>query len=100
MSKDWEEFRGDSIAYWNKKISKVIEEWCKEAGVVSPVGYYRNSLSGYFEVYTDRPGYLVGKGGGLVKKYEQALNELFCSDLKIKFFEIRGGFANLGEMVE
>lgn len=100
MSRDWEEFRGDSIAYWNKEISKVIAEWCEEAGVSSPVGYYRNSLTGYFEIYTDRPGYLVGKAGKLVEKYEQALNELFCSDLKIKFFEIRGGFANLVRKME
>lgn len=100
MNRDFEEFRGDSIAHWNKEISKVIAEWCKEAGVSSPVGYYRNYLNGYFEIYTDRPGYLVGKAGKLVEKYEQALNELFCSNLKIKFFEIRGGFANIGASVE
>lgn len=96
---DQKNFVGKRILYWNKQISKVIEEWCKEAGVVSPVGYYRNSLSGYFEIYTDSPGYLIGKGGNLVEKYELALNQLFCSDLKVKFIEIRGGFANCGRIV-
>lgn len=52
---------------------------------------------GYFEIYTDSPGYLIGKGGNLVEKYELALNQLFCSDLKVKIIEIRGGFANCGE---
>lgn len=96
---DQKNFVGERILYWNKQISKVIEEWCKEAGVVSPVGYYRNSLSGYFEIYTDSPGYLIGKGGNLVEKYELAFNQLFCSDLKVKFIEIRGGFANCGRIV-
>lgn len=87
--------RGESIAYIHDKNCKLIEEWAKEAGVESPIGYYNESGKHRMTIYTDRPGYLIGKGGGLVDKFRKKLCEKFYADkYEVKFVEIRGGFAN------
>lgn len=91
---DFEEYIGESLNYWDKEISKILEEWCKEAGVKTPVGYGKNCTSKCWEIYTDRPGYLIGKAGILVEKYKNLLNQRCYCNYKVKFHEIRGGFAN------
>lgn len=77
---------------------RFLDDWCKEAGVRTPVGYDFDYSTG-MTIYTDKPGYLIGKGGQLVEKYTRRLNEEFGFSsrnnlLKVKFVEIRGGFAN------
>ena len=91
---DFEDWIGEAVAAHNSKIKKILEEWCEEAHVDTPVGYYENSITKFIEIYTDHPGYLIGKGGCFVDKYTKILNKEFYHDYKIKFIEIRGGIVN------
>lgn len=77
-----------------KDICSILENWCKEAGVKTPVGYYWNTSQKCWEIYTDRPGFLIGKAGVLVDKYKNMLNKRFYCNYKINIYEIKGGFAN------
>lgn len=40
-----------------KDICSILENWCEEAGVKTPVGYYWNIYKKCWEIYTDRPGF-------------------------------------------
>lgn len=77
-----------------EKHDTVLSAWCREAGVKTPVGYYLDYTDGTYYIYTDRPGYLIGKGGCLVSKYQQLLQSQFSAMKSIKFVEIKGGFTN------
>lgn len=43
----------------DRAISSILRKWCDEAGVKTPVGYYKNFSEKYWEIYTDRPGFLI-----------------------------------------
>lgn len=90
----FENMRAEAIKFMREKTESFLSEWCKEAGVKSPVGYERDYFSKSFVVYTDRPGYLIGKGGALAEKYTILMREEFVGLEKISFVEVRGGFAN------
>lgn len=92
----FERFRGECLELDHKRNCKLIEEWCKEANVTSPVGYYNNLGGRTMTIYTDRPGQFIGKGGCLVDKFTERLcEEFFVEDYHVKFVEIRCGFANV-----
>lgn len=93
---DFEIFRGKCLEFNHNRNCKLIEEWCNEAGVTSPIGYY-NELGKYrMTIYTNRAGYLIGKGGCLVDKFKKRLcEEFYANEYEVKFVEIRGGFANI-----
>lgn len=93
----WQQFRGECLRFSREKERSVIEKWLKEIGYTEPVGYYRNICAREMEIYTTRPGGLIGKAGATVRKFEKALSEEFYGEWKVKFIEIRGGFANLKE---
>ena len=71
-----------------KEISNIIKEWKTEAGVkgivlVSAFPEYRGTI----KICTDRPGYMIGKGGELVDKYKDKLR-VFNKELEtIEFVE-------------
>lgn len=89
----FQKMREEYMEYSHNKNCTLIEEWCKEAGVTSPVGYYINLGGRTITIYTDRPGWLIGKGGCLVDKYTERLcEEFFVEEYHVKFVEIRGGF--------
>ena len=77
-----------------EKHETILSAWCEEAKVKTPVGYYLDYTDGTYYVYTDRPGYLIGKGGSLVSKYLQLLRNRFSAVKSVKFVEIKGGFTN------
>ncbi|WP_394910558.1 hypothetical protein [uncultured Robinsoniella sp.] len=91
---DYRTQMGEMLEDFHNSIKEVINEWCIEAGVVDPVGYHRNSSTKEWEIYTTRPGVLIGCAGVLVDKYRKILNEEFYCDYQIKFIEIKGGIAN------
>lgn len=92
----FERFRGECLEYNHNKNCNMIEEWCKEAGVTSPVGYYNELEKHIITIYTNKPGYLIGMGGCLVNKFKKRLCEQFyANEYEVKFVEIRGGFANM-----
>lgn len=94
----FENMRNEAYEWAKNREKKFLEDWCKEAGVKNPVGYDFDYDSG-FTIYTTRPGYLISRGGQLIEKYTERLNKEFGFPstnkiLKIKFVEIKGGFAN------
>ena len=80
-----------------EKHDTVLSAWCREAGVTTPIGYYLDYSDGTYYVYTNKPGFLIGKGGCLVDKYKQLLQTRFSAMKSIKFVEIKGGFSNYHE---
>lgn len=88
------ELRAVSHRIVQEKHKTVLSAWCEEAKVKTPVGYYLDYADGTYYVYTDKPGYLIGKGGCLVSKYRQLLHTQFPTMKSVKFVEIKGGFTN------
>lgn len=80
--------REEALKYNIKRNKDFLRQWCEEAGVVSPVGYGRDYSSKSYVVYTDKPGYLIGKGGCLAEKYTQIIREEFPGLKDIKFVEV------------
>lgn len=90
-----EKMRCDGINYINSINKKLIEDWCREAGVVVPVGYYNDLSNNTMVVYTNKPGYLIGYKGKYVNKFIEGLNKTFSTkDYKVKFVEIKGDIVN------
>ena len=90
---DFQILREEVYADMRRRERKILDAWCKEAKLESPIGYH-NELD-KLTIYTDRPGCLIGKGGKLVDKYRQIFREEFHNpDASIAFVEIRTGFAN------
>lgn len=93
----WQEFRAEAFKLAKETDLRVIETWLTEIGFKEPVGYYNNRGDAVMEIYTNRPGVLIGKAGSSVKRFEEILTTEFHRDYNVKFVEIRGGFANLKE---
>ena len=91
---NWMALRAEAHEFMHNKHKKLIEDWCAECKVTAPIGYY-NDHNGTLTIYTDRPGYLIGKGGEKVTKFEEVLTKEFSKPYKVKFIEIRGGFVNI-----
>lgn len=71
-----------------KDISSIIKEWKDEAGVKSII-----LISGYpsfgktFKICTDKPGYMIGKGGELYNKYKEKFKKINPTLECIEFVE-------------
>ena len=89
----FEELRNEVHKWAVNRERKFLEDWCAEAKLTEPVAYDYNYHKG-FTIYTNRPGYLIGKGGNLINKYRTRLKEEFGKNNDIKFVEIKNGFAN------
>jgi ribosomal protein S3 len=92
FDEEWQNFRAEAHAFMKNKEESVIKKWLNEIGYTEPVGYYRNVFTREMEIYTRRPGCLIGKAGVNVRELESMLNEQFLGEWKVKFIEIRGGF--------
>lgn len=90
---DFQKIRAEVNIWARGRERKFLEDWCAEAGLKEPVAYDYEYHKG-FTIYTNHPGYLIGKAGGLVNKYRDRLKEEFGKDNDIKFIEIKNGFAN------
>lgn len=94
LEKEWQELRGEILWHHTNRNKKLIEKWCKECGVVTPIGY-DNDLNGVMTIYTQQPGKLIGKKGKDVDKFKADLKEEFGINYEVKFVEVRGGFVNM-----
>jgi ribosomal protein S3 len=56
-------------------IRILIREWKVEAKVKERVGYKINYVERTITLATNRPGYLVGRAGVLIEKYENKMRE-------------------------
>ena len=94
MDNEFIELRNLTHKIIKENHDTILSAWCKEAGVKTPVGYYLDVMDGTYYIYTDKPGYLIGKSGCLVEKYQKLLQMQFSAMKSIKFVEIKGGFSN------
>lgn len=71
-----------------KEISSIFKEWKKEAGVKGVIflGVFPG-LRDTIKVCTDKPGFMIGKGGSLLDKYKKKLKEYNPSLENIEFIE-------------
>lgn len=83
--------------YIGSKTTELLNAWCKEANVSTPVGYNNDLLNHQLNVFTMRPGMMIGRTGSLVNKYQAKFSEAYHVDYSIRFIEIRDGFANLNK---
>lgn len=71
--------------YKGKIIQKVLKEWKQESGVKRVIQFrYRD---GILSIFTSEPGYMIGKAGFLVYKYEDILKNELSDFVKVKFTE-------------
>ena len=92
---DWMNFRAEAIEFNKNREETLLKEWLNEIGYTEPVGYHRNICKKEMEIYSTRPGVLIGKAGVNVDKLEKMLSEEFKGKWKVKCVEIRGGFVNV-----
>lgn len=91
----WMRFREEALTYSSSRERSILKEWLDKIGYAEPVGYYRDTLNDVMEIYSTRPGVLIGKGGSNVKELEQMLFREYRTVYRVKFVEIRGGFVNV-----
>ena len=71
-----------------KEISNIFKEWKQEAGVKGIILLWvfpgsRDTI----KVCTDKPGFMIGRGGVLVDKYKQKLKQYNPKLDRIEFVE-------------
>ncbi len=91
----WEEEIAEVHAYIKNKEETLIKAWLGSIGFKEPIGYYRNISKNTLEIYTTRPGVLIGRGGVNVDVLRQMLTKEFRGEWQVKFVEIRGGFVQV-----
>lgn len=93
----WEEFRAEVYAYTKDRNETFIKSWLSKIGYTdkNPIGYYINLSSKTVEIYSTRPGELIGKAGVNVDLLKKMLANEFRGEWKVKFVEIRGGFVTV-----
>ena len=97
LENEWQQFRGEALEFMRNLETKLIEDWCAECKVTTPVGYYFDSFKRVVTIYTDRPGFLIGMKGSKVDQFKAAVEKELRVPYKVEFVEIRGGFANVGK---
>lgn len=92
----WENFRAEALAYMRNKEENLLKKWLNDIGCKKIIiGYYRDTRNYTMEIYSTRPGVLIGKAGINVDKLKKMLSEEFHGEWKVKFVEIRGGLINV-----
>ena len=59
----------------------VIQEWCNE--VTKPVSITKDTKTKTITLYTEWPGWYIGKGGTIFYKYEEKLKKMGWDQIKI-----------------
>ena len=75
------------------EVYNLIASWCKEAGVKQVATKIKTEPDGTrtLIVYSERPGYLIGKAGCVIDKYTNAIKKLKIADIqKVTIEEIYG----------
>ena len=71
-----------------RRLTEIIKEWKDEAGVkgiiqISALPTVRHKLI----ICTDKPGFMIGKGGCLVDKYREKIQKEYPNIKEINFVE-------------
>lgn len=75
------------------EVYNIVAAWCKEAGVKQVAVKTKTEQDGtkILIVYSDRPGYLIGKAGCIIDKYTKVIKKLKMADIqKVEIEEISG----------
>ena len=91
----WDEFRSDMLNYMENLEKSIVQKWLDGIGYKDPVGYHICLSEHKIEIYTTRPGSLIGQAGIHVNELRRVLSEEFRGEWSVKFIEIRGGFVNV-----
>ena len=97
MDKAWEEFREEALRYTREREQGLLKKWLDKIGHTKPVGYYYNYGKKEIELYTTRPGLLIGREGVHIFEFKDMMKEEFGYEWTVKFVEIRGGFVNVNK---
>lgn len=71
----------------NRYICKILKQWQEESGATSPIQFKTPHATGILTIYTSQPGWLIGKAGCYVEKYEKILKK--CNTFEVKSIEIQ-----------
>ena len=74
----------------NRRIERVIFHWKGDAGLQEPVMYDVNYDTKEILIYSTRPGWLIGRKGELVYKYEDFMRAVWPGFKGFKFKETQG----------
>ena len=72
------------------KIYKIIREWKNECCVVEPILFSYDYRSNELNIYTNRPGILIGYHGEIINRYRPMLKGILICMKEIKFIETSG----------
>lgn len=83
-------------------IKQILAKWKTEAGIFEPIGFKLRhnmdeetcEIKAYIiEIYTDKPGIMIGYHGALVDKYKKIFEEYYHgTKTEIDFVELNGCF--------
>lgn len=94
----WLYARAEAMELCRNQEETLLKKWLDMIGnPVDTIAYYRDFCNSTMEIYTTRPGVLIGRAGESVDKLKQMLSDEFRGEWKVKFIEIRGGFLNLNK---
>lgn len=93
----WELFRAEALAYAKERDETLIKSWLHEIKYTckDPIGYYICLSSKTIELYSTRPGILIGRAGINIEILKDKLTKEYRGDWKVEIKEIRGGFVTI-----
>ena len=82
------------------EVYNLIASWCKEAGVKQFAAKIKTEPDGTktLVVYSDRPGYLIGKAGCVMDKYAKAIKSLKTGNIKRVVIKEISGIVNQNQV--
>ena len=93
----WENMRAEAHRYMEEKEKTFLKNWLNKIGYKDkePIGYYRNVCNHTMEIYSRRPGALIGRVGINIDELKKMLSDEFHGEWEVKIIEIRGGFVTI-----
>lgn len=68
-------------------VSDILSEWKKECGSNTPLLFKYKYEQNQICMYTSQPGYFIGQGGALLKKYGQRIKHRLGSSASVLLVE-------------
>lgn len=93
----WNRMRSEAHEFMTNKTETLLKKWLEDIGYKrkEPIGYHLSYYHRTMEIYTTRPGPLIGVAGVNVERLKKMLTDEFYGEWNVKFVEIRGGFVNV-----
>lgn len=74
----------------NYKVKEILKQWKQECGVTHTVLFRYHSHTGVLDIFTDKPGPMIGYQGEKVFKYENIFKLVDKDFCKVHFTETTG----------